>query len=125
MLELLASVSELRLYLTLAATAQRIALDEAVRAFGHAGLQGAVLTKLDEAVSLGEVLSVVIRHRLPVSLVADGQRVPEDLHPARVYTLVTGALSLAARYEQTARELSPTLPILVDGRLGRDAHARN
>jgi flagellar biosynthesis protein FlhF len=125
LLQTLADVPELRVYLTVAATAQRIALDEAVRAFGQAGLAGAILTKLDEAVSLGEALSVIMRHRLPVSMVADGQRVPEDLHPARVYTLVTGALSLAARYEQTARELSPTLPNLIPETRGRGVHASN
>jgi flagellar biosynthesis protein FlhF len=60
-----------------------------------------VLTKLDECPSLGGTLSTVIRHGLPVACVTDGQRVPEDLRPARARDLV----SLAAQRVQarTAR----------------------
>jgi flagellar biosynthesis protein FlhF len=42
-----------------------------------------VLTKLDEAGSLGAPLSTVIRHALPLTYLCTGQRVPEDLHAAR------------------------------------------
>jgi flagellar biosynthesis protein FlhF len=55
-----------------------------------------VLTKLDECPSLGGVLSALIRQRLPVACVTDGQRVPEDLRPARARDLV----SLAAQRVQ-------------------------
>lgn len=63
-------------------------LDEVVRAFGGEGLAGAVITKADEAVSLAPVVDVVVRHRLLVHYLANGQRVPEDLHlPNRAYLL--------------------------------------
>ena len=39
-----------------------------------------VLTKLDEATGPGSILSASARVQRPVSCVADGQRVPEDLH---------------------------------------------
>lgn len=42
---------------------------------------GCILTKLDEAASLGTVLDVAVRHRLVMHYMANGQRVPEDLHP--------------------------------------------
>jgi len=44
------------------------------------GLSGAIITKVDEAVSLGEVLSFLIDTRLKAGYFTDGQRVPEDIH---------------------------------------------
>ena len=44
---------------------------------------GWILTKTDEATSLGGALSVLIRSGLPLAYVANGQRVPEDLHLMR------------------------------------------
>ena len=57
-------------------------LDEVARAYRGDGLAGCLLTKLDEANGIGGALDVAIRHKLPVAFVADGQRVPEDLHLA-------------------------------------------
>lgn len=55
-------------------------LDEVVRAYRGDGLAGCLLTKLDEASGIGGALDVAIRHKLPLAFVANGQRVPEDLH---------------------------------------------
>jgi flagellar biosynthesis protein FlhF len=51
---------------------------------------------VDEAASLGAVLSAVIRHNLKIAYVCDGQRVPEDLHASqqRRTWLVRAALEL-------------------------------
>jgi flagellar biosynthesis protein FlhF len=46
------------------------------------GLDGCILTKIDEAISLGGLLDAVIRHDLLVHYVTNGQRVPEDMHLA-------------------------------------------
>jgi flagellar biosynthesis protein FlhF len=95
--------SGLRSYLTLASNAHETMLDETIVAFGALPLAGCVLTKLDECPSLGAALSVLIRHCLPVACVTDGQRVPEDLRPARARELVSMAAQLVhARAEQAA-----------------------
>jgi flagellar biosynthesis protein FlhF len=78
-----------KLYLVLAANAQIAALEETVAAFGSAALQGAIITKADETSSFGGVLSVLSSHGLPVAYVSEGQRVPEDLAPARSHSLVS------------------------------------
>lgn len=66
--------------LLLAASSGADALDESVRAYGASEpLAGVVLTKLDEAVTLGGALDVLLRRRLKLHYLADGQRVPEDL----------------------------------------------
>ncbi|MEQ1882093.1 MAG: flagellar biosynthesis protein FlhF, partial [Burkholderiales bacterium] len=61
-------------------TSQGDTIEDVLRTYRGAGLFGAILTKTDEAASLGAPLDAVIRHRLPVHYVANGQRVPEDLH---------------------------------------------
>lgn len=81
--------------LLLGAPAQGTTLEEVVRAYSGPGLIGCILTKIDEALSFGPCLDVVIRHQLQVHYVTNGQRVPEDLHPANALYLVDRAFRLA------------------------------
>lgn len=64
--------------LCLNATGQVGTLDEVAKAYGE-GLTGVIITKLDEAASLGNILDVIIRRKIPLFYAANGQRVPEDL----------------------------------------------
>jgi flagellar biosynthesis protein FlhF len=66
-------------YLVLPATAQRRVLQETLEHFRRIPLSGCIMTKLDESLSLGEFISVVIQNALPVAYIANGQRVPEDI----------------------------------------------
>jgi flagellar biosynthesis protein FlhF len=52
------------------------------------------MTKLDEAASIGNVLDVVIRQKLRLFYISNGQRVPEDLHLADRAMLVDRAFRL-------------------------------
>ncbi len=90
--------------LLLCAPAQGMTLEEVVRAYSGAGLIGCILTKIDETLSFGPCLDVVIRHQLQVHYVTNGQRVPEDLHPAN-------ALYLADRAFRIAQAESPYTPM--------------
>jgi len=90
--------------LTLSATTQRAALGNAIRAFGVAQPVGAVVTKIDEAAELGGVFSGLIEARLPLAYVADGQRVPEDLHVARAASLIQQAVALCEVVERRPDE---------------------
>ncbi|MBK6743235.1 MAG: flagellar biosynthesis protein FlhF [Hydrogenophilales bacterium] len=80
--------------LLMGAPAQGITLEEVMRAFTGPGLDGCILTKIDEALSYGPVLDVAIRHQLPIHYVTNGQRVPEDLHMANALYLVDRAFRL-------------------------------
>ncbi|GAA0705424.1 flagellar biosynthesis protein FlhF [Dyella marensis] len=90
-MQLLRAAGELRTCLVLAANAQAQAIDDMVRAFLPQQPQACILTKLDEAPSLGGALSALIRHRLPLDYTTDGQRVPEDLATADARVLVCRA----------------------------------
>jgi flagellar biosynthesis protein FlhF len=68
--------------------------DDVISGFAKANLHGCVVTKIDEAASLGEIISVLIQHELPVSFVCDGQKVPDNLHRARGKLLVKEAVKL-------------------------------
>jgi flagellar biosynthesis protein FlhF len=92
----LAALPNLRTLLVVAATTQQGVLQETFKSFGHLGLAGTVITKLDEAASLGPVLSALCAGEPPLMFVSDGQRVPEDLQPAHAARLVDQAVSLAS-----------------------------
>jgi len=95
----------IRTLLVMSATVHPSVLDETIRAFSGVSLDGAILTKLDEAASLGGVLSTLIEQRLPLRFVANGQRVPEDIQVARATELVQQAAGLAADHELPAESV--------------------
>jgi flagellar biosynthesis GTPase FlhF len=55
-------------------------------------LIGAIITKTDEAAQIGPVVDCLIRHKLPLMFLANGQRVPEDLSQANTAYLSHRAL---------------------------------
>lgn len=91
---------DIKRLLCLNATATGGTLNEVVHAYSSSGLAGCIITKLDEAATIGNVLDVVIRHKLNLHYVANGQRVPEDLH-------VANKLYLADRAFKQKRETAP------------------
>lgn len=70
-------------YLVMSATTQARGIEAVIKTFQHVGPQAAILTKLDEAYTLGATVSALIKNQLPLAWVTDGQNVPEDLHIAR------------------------------------------
>ncbi len=85
----------IRTILTLSATTQRAALANAVEAFGVANPEACIITKMDEAGSLGGVISTVMERNIPLAYTTDGQRVPEDIHRARALNMISTAVDLA------------------------------
>jgi len=99
-LEALSSLSlNVKNYLVLAATSQSQVLKSAWQNYRSCGLVGCILTKLDEAGSLGEALALAISQHLPVAYLADGPKIPDDLHVARAHQLVSRAVSLQSPEE--------------------------
>lgn len=98
--------------LCLNATSTGETLSEVVRAYQGSGLAGCILTKLDEAATIGGALDIAIRQKLNIYYVASGQRVPEDLHVANKQYLVDRAFKL--KRETTAFKFQDDeLPILM------------
>ncbi|PIE43573.1 MAG: flagellar biosynthesis protein FlhF [Gammaproteobacteria bacterium] len=81
-------------YLVIPATSQLQIIKSSFHAHAPVGLQGCVVTKTDEAISLGEVIGFLCIEKLPVSYITDGQKIPDDIQPANSSVLVGKAVSL-------------------------------
>jgi flagellar biosynthesis protein FlhF len=92
---MLSGSADVKRLLLVQTTANARTLDQVVTAYKKTGVEGCILTKTDEAASIGPALDVVIRHQLPVHYVTDGQRVPEDLQLPDAMALVREALAPA------------------------------
>ncbi|MDR7295601.1 flagellar biosynthesis protein FlhF [Pelomonas aquatica] len=95
LLEMLAHPSIKKL-LVINAAQQGETIEDVVNAWKGAACEGVVLSKIDEAVKLAPALDTLIRHKLKVLGVANGQRVPEDWHRLPSVGLVQRALKGAA-----------------------------
>ena len=76
---------------------------------GQKALIGAIITKTDEAAQIGPVLDCLIRHKLPLLFLANGQRVPEDLSQANTAYLSHRALhprSISGRLDIPDEQIS-------------------
>jgi flagellar biosynthesis protein FlhF len=81
------------IHLVLAASADPVSLRAATAAFAQIGADRLILTKLDETEHLGALLSILGQSGLPVSYLAAGQAVPDDLEPVgrkRLARLILG-----------------------------------
>ncbi len=87
----------IRNYLVLAANTQQGVMQENVDRFKKVPLSGCIYTKLDESVSIGEIITTSIQNGLPIGYLTDGQRVPEDIKVANAEKLVTLADKMATK----------------------------
>jgi flagellar biosynthesis protein FlhF len=69
-------------HLVLSSTAGAKSLIGTAEKFADVGTTALVLTKLDEAHSLGHLVSLVRECELPISYLTDGQNVPDDIQVA-------------------------------------------
>ncbi len=117
-LETLSNASDrLETSLVLSAAAQAGAIEQSLERFAAARPTTCCVTKLDEATSLGGTLSALIRTKLPLAYLSDGQQVPEDLSPARSHQLIARAVELSKKAGAHADE------DLLQRRFGAVAHA--
>jgi flagellar biosynthesis protein FlhF len=78
-------------HLVLSATTREHELLETIERFQELGISHTIFTKLDECANLGILLNVQIQNPNPLSYLANGQRVPEDLltaHPKLTAELI-------------------------------------
>ena len=72
---------------TLSRTAER---------FATVGTTALILTKIDEATGLGNLLPLMRSSRLPLSYLTDGQNVPDDIQAAHPTALAEAMLGIHA-----------------------------
>jgi len=86
------NVQAVRPVLLLNAASHSESLDEVARAWRAADAAGAILTKMDEAARIGGAVDCMVRYRMMLFGLTNGQRVPEDWHPASARLLAHVAL---------------------------------
>ena len=91
---------KIRNYLVLAANSQQRVMQENVQRFKKIPLAGCIYTKLDESLSVGEIITTAIQNGLPIGYLTDGQRVPEDIKVANAEKLVTLAERMTVKYNK-------------------------
>lgn len=74
--------------LVLSATSHYQVVHEAIQRYSSSQIHQSIITKVDESMAIGGVLSAIIEHRLPISYLTHGQRVPEDIKMATRHQLI-------------------------------------
>jgi len=101
--ELARSHHNVKTHLVVSATSQPRIMKSVWHCYKMANLAGCVMTKIDEALTLGESLGFVMETGLLVAYYTDGQKIPEDLHHAEAVPLVRLAVErLKALQQQQA-----------------------
>lgn len=80
--------------LVLSSVAGERTLTHTAERFASVGTTGMILTKLDEATSLGNMLPLTRTSRLPIRYVTNGQSVPDDIETANAARLARLILGL-------------------------------
>jgi flagellar biosynthesis protein FlhF len=85
--------SPIQKLLCLNATSTGDTLTDVMRSYKKHDIAGCIVTKLDEAAAIGNVLDVLIRERMRLFYTTSGQRVPEDIEVADKPALIERVLT--------------------------------
>jgi flagellar biosynthesis protein FlhF len=91
---MLAEAEADEVHLVLSITAGAKSLAATAERFADVGTTALLLTKLDEATSLGQLITLLRYCRLPVSYLTDGQNVPDDIQTADRHRLAYALLGI-------------------------------
>jgi len=86
--------ADIRSFLLLSATTSLAGHMDVVASFSRYRPSGCIVTKIDEAVSLGGAVSAAALNELPIVYCCDGQNVPEDIQVADAGALVRRCVKL-------------------------------
>lgn len=93
-LQALNELEQVKPLLVMAANSQMQMMKATLHAHQSVGLSGCVLTKLDESATLGEAMSLLVNHKLPLFYTTDGQEIPQDIALAKGHKLVATAVAM-------------------------------
>jgi flagellar biosynthesis protein FlhF len=88
--------------LIVSATSQMGLADEVLKAYNHAPVHAAVLTKVDEAVDLGTGLSTLIQEQLPLAYCCKGQGL-SDIELARISSILSTSFAMMRKSKRINR----------------------
>lgn len=101
----LSSCREVRKLLVLACTSQAGVLSKSCNTYAPAGIDACILSKLDEAGTIGDALAIAIDKHLPIAYETHGQRIPDDIQVAQGHKLVSKAVALSIHSDDEKERL--------------------
>ena len=84
----LEKIHHIQIQLVLSASTGQKDLLNTIRQLRPVGVQQLIFTKLDESMTYGNLLNILLRSNLPMSYFSRGQQVPDDIETATIETLV-------------------------------------
>lgn len=105
--ELLSAMPGVQTYLTLPADIEAYVQSEIIDAFSHLSPQGALISRIDETMRLGSVISNLMLRRLPAVWCTNGPKVPQNLSPADAEKLVNMAVKMSRHFERGRSNKAP------------------
>lgn len=88
-------------YLVVSAATQYKVMTEIINSFKVFNLTASILTKLDETLTQGSILSSMIENQLPVAFMTNGQQVPEDIYLPDARALIEQCVIESTTDEET------------------------
>jgi len=76
------------IHLTISATTKASDVEEILKTFEPFKYRAVIITKIDETLRIGNIISVLAASRKPISYIADGQSVPQDIEQASILRLL-------------------------------------
>jgi flagellar biosynthesis protein FlhF len=76
------------IHLAISATTKLSDVEEILHQFEPFKYKAIILTKLDETSRIGNIVSVLSKHKKSISYITDGQMVPQDIAPASIARLL-------------------------------------
>lgn len=104
-LEALHQCREVRKLLVLACTSQAGVLAKSCNTYAPAGIDACILSKLDEAGTIGDALALAIDKHLPIAYETHGQRIPDDIQVAQGHKIVSRAVALSIHSDDEKERL--------------------
>ena len=95
------------MHLVLSAASGARSLAAAAEKFAPVGVTSLLVTKLDEATGLGNLLSLARTSRLPFSYLTDGQNVPDDIAVADARRLAQLILNINVTQAEAVTQAQP------------------
>lgn len=118
--EMIAHMTDPEVHLLLSAASQEKVIAKAIRFFRSVGLNHLLPTHLDWVDQMGPLVNQLVEHHLPVSYMASGVSIPEDLRAATSRALAARLLSKDAPDEAWS-ESDPPITV-VERRAGSSEH---
>jgi flagellar biosynthesis protein FlhF len=115
--------SDVKPVLVLSATSQIQVQRAELSAYSCMKPVAAIITKTDEAASMGESLSLLISSRMPIAYQANGQSIPEDIVVASAQQLLNDAVAISRQQPINKEQMIAGFSAAVANTGSRETHA--